>query len=64
MLTTVFFVAAAADIAAAVLSGLEEVSASLEVSMSNALNLVTLQPTLLLAKVKCDPPVWQECGNA
>ena len=36
---------------AVVLSGLEEVASSLEVSLSDALNLVTQQPTLLLAKV-------------
>jgi hypothetical protein len=36
---------------AAVLCGLEELSASLEVSLSDVLNLVTQQPTLLLAKV-------------
>lgn len=65
--TAAFFLAAAAVCTAAaaalaaVLSGLEEVSSSLEVSMSDALNLVTQQPTLLLAKVKCDPPVWQRC---
>ena len=35
----------------AVLSGLEEVASSLEVSLSDALNLTTQQPTLLLAKV-------------
>jgi hypothetical protein len=43
-------------VSAAVLSGLEELSASLEVSLSDVLNLVTQQPTLLLAKV-CKPPL-------
>lgn len=37
---------------AAVLSGLEETASSLEVGLADALNLVTQQPTLLLAKVR------------
>lgn len=46
---------------AAVLCGLEEVSSSLEVSMSDALNLVTHQPTLLLAKVMSVTPLFDMC---
>lgn len=61
------FTATFAAVFAAVLSGLEEVASSLEVSMSDALNLVTQQPTLLLAKVssKAVPVAAQpyRCSN-